>query len=106
MEKALTPSNEITYTVIMNVCSHVIIPLVREAGLSPEEIRLWEKIAENIPEKLCTDLCDTLKSVPGAVRAATDNLKKKKEAIQSGNVKKWEEILNSENDFLLSMIKK
>lgn len=93
-------------TIIMNVCSNIIIPLIREAGLSPEEIKLWEEITENIPEKLCNDVYDTLKSVSGAVRTATDNLKEKKEAIQSGDVKKWDEILNRENDFLLSIIKK
>ncbi len=90
----------------MNVCSNLITTLVTEAGLTPEEIKLWEEISGNIPEKLCTDLYDTLKSVPGAVRAATDSLKEKKPALQSGDIKKWGEILSRENDLLLSFIKK
>lgn len=90
----------------MNAYSQLIVSLVRETGLSPEEIKLWEEIAGNIPENLCSDLYDTLKSTPGAVHAATDNLKIKKDAISSGSIKKWEEILNKESDFLLSLIKK
>jgi hypothetical protein len=90
----------------MNYCNQLILSLVREAGLSPEEIRLWEEIAENIPEKLCNDLYDTLKATPGAVRATTDNLKIKKEAILSGDIKKWEEVLDKESEFLLSLTKK
>jgi hypothetical protein len=79
--------------------------LVREASLSPEEVKLWEEVVVNIPEELCADLYDVLKSVPGAVRATTDNLKEKKEALQSGDIRRWEEVFNKEDNFLLSLIK-
>ena len=88
----------------MNESKNAIMSLIHEANLLPEEVKLWEEIIENIPEKLCSDVYDTLKSVPGAARAMTENLKEKIDGIKSGDTAKLEEVLSKENDFLLSIV--
>jgi len=87
----------------MQNCKEQLLSIIRSNSLSFEESRLWEETMKNVPEDLCPDILWFLLNTPNGVRIMTDNIKKKIAAIKSGNLKKWEEILNEEGNFLKSL---
>ena len=80
-----------------------ILSIISSGSLTPEENNLWEETIKNVPEGLCPDILWFLQSTPNGISIMTDNIKEKVAAIKTGDLKKWEEILNKEGDFLKSI---
>ncbi len=87
----------------MQNCKEQISSIIRSNSLSFEESHLWEETIKNVPETLCSDILWFLQNTPDGVRVMTDNIKEKIAVIKAGDIKKWEEILNKEGNFLKSL---
>ncbi len=87
----------------MQNCKEQILSIILSNSLSFEENDLWKETIENVPESLCPDILWFLQNTPNGVRIMTDNIKEKIVAIKTGDLKKWEEILNKEGTFLKSL---
>ncbi len=82
-----------------------ILAIIQQNSLSSEESDLWQETVKNIPDALCQDVLWFLENTPNGVRILTDNMKEKMAAIKSGDLAKWEEILQKDADYLTSLEK-
>jgi hypothetical protein len=91
----------------MEDCKEKILTIIRQNSLSFEESNLWEKTINNnhIPDKLCPDVLWFLENNPNGVRILTDNIKENIVAVESGDIAKWEAILQKDVKFLKSLEK-
>ena len=87
----------------MAICKDEIISLLYKQGSPSEDTNLWEEFSAGLPEDLCMDILAVLRKDPANIRTMTDSLKEKAVALAEGDLKKWEEIMKKEKDFLLSL---
>jgi len=80
-----------------------ILTIIQQNSLPFEELNLWEEIVNHIPDKLHPDVLWFLENIPNGVSILTNKIKENMAAIESGDVARWEAILQKDTEFLKSL---
>ncbi|NTV55119.1 MAG: hypothetical protein HGA16_01300 [Candidatus Moranbacteria bacterium] len=84
----------------MENCKERIVSVLRDAGLSAEDLEVWETMVGYFPEELCPDVLRFLEMSPENIGFMTESLRKKKAVAENFDEKKWDEILAEDVKFL------
>ncbi len=87
----------------MENCKERILSVLRGAGLSAEDLGVWEAMADHFPEELCPDVLRFLEMSPENIGFMTESLRKKKAVAENFDEEKWNEILTEDVKFLRSL---
>lgn len=71
------------------------------ASLSESEMALWERTLGNMDENMKIDVLSAFNVTPDGVRILTDNLVVKTQALNSGDIKEWERVLEGDKAIII-----
>jgi len=80
-----------------------ILLRVYKASFSAEDVSLWERILEKMPDELLEDAARFIEISPESMSYLNENLKKKTEALEKGDIKLLDEALTDQKKFLKSL---
>lgn len=74
----------------------LIIDKLRSAFLPDSQISLWTEVLDNSSEESLKDILAFIDADEKAISILTDNLLAKEEAIRSGDIEKFEQVLKND----------
>jgi hypothetical protein len=78
-----------------------ILSFINRASLPAEDISFLEKVITHIPDELIADVLRFIEIEPNSINFINDNLKKKKNFIETGDKKILEQVLAEQKQFLM-----
>lgn len=84
----------------MSTLRDKILLKVYKASFPAGDVSLWKRVLAKIPDELLEDIAHFIELSPESINYLNDNLKKKAEALEKGDLKLLDEIFEDQKKFL------